>query len=91
MSEQSRPQSKAQRLAMRAIQARLVEQDSNFRQFALDRGFEPRTVTQAVARYAGQHDLPRGRLTFRILVELSRATGMEVVPGILKAAAADAA
>lgn len=84
MSEQST----AQRLAMRAIQARLVEQDSNFRQFALDRGFEPRTVTQAVARYAGQHDLPRGRLTFRILVELSKTTGLEVVPGILKAAAA---
>ncbi|PIQ38940.1 MAG: hypothetical protein COW58_14385 [Thalassolituus sp. CG17_big_fil_post_rev_8_21_14_2_50_53_8] len=91
MSEQSRIKSQAKRLAMRAIQARLVEQDSNFRQFALDKGFEPRTVTQVVARYAGQDDLPRGRLSFRILLELSRATGLEVVPGILKAAAADAA
>jgi hypothetical protein len=89
MSEHT--QSKARKMAMRAIQARLVEQDSSFRQFALERGWSPRTVTQVVTRYAGKTDLPRGRLSFRILVELSRVTGVEVVPNILEIAASDAA
>jgi len=88
MNEQK---TKARRLAKRAIQARLVERDSNFRQFALEKGYDPRTVTQLVDRYAGGQAFPRGRLGFRILVDLSRTIGQEVVPGILKAAAADAA
>lgn len=65
------------------IHARLIEQGSNFRQFAISTGYEPRTVTQAVDRWAGKQDLPRGRLTFRILKELSRTIGKEIVPGIL--------
>lgn len=80
-----------QRKAYLSIQARLVEQDSSFRQFALEHGYEPRTVTQAVTRYAGRHDLPRGRLTFRILLKLSQTIGTEVVPGIYAAANDDAA
>lgn len=67
----------------RQIHARLIEQGSNFRQFAISTGYEPRTVTQAVDRWAGKHELPRGRLTFRILKELSRTIGKEIVPGIL--------
>lgn len=38
----------------RQIQARLIERGSNFRQFALGAGYEPRTVTQAVSRWAGK-------------------------------------
>jgi len=34
----------------RQIHARLVEQGSSFRRFALKHGYKPRTVTQAVAR-----------------------------------------
>nr|BBJ05174.1 hypothetical protein YBY_30230 [Marinobacter nauticus] len=82
---------KAKRLAFRAIQARLVAQDSSFRQFALERGYEPRTVTQVVTRWAGEKDMPRGRLSFRILLDLSRTIGKEVIPGILKEAAEEAA
>ncbi|MCA6927772.1 hypothetical protein [Pectobacterium versatile] len=67
----------------RKIQARLIERDSNFRQFALCGGYEPRTVTQAVDRWAGKTDLPRGRLTYKILRDLSVAIGAEVIPGIL--------
>ncbi|EJX0630354.1 hypothetical protein ODD08_000297 [Salmonella enterica] len=67
----------------RQIHARLIEQGSNFRQFAISTGYEPRTVTQVVDRWAGKHELPRGRLTFRILKELSRTIGKEIVPGIL--------
>jgi len=65
------------------IQAGLVEQGSNFRQFALQHGYEPRTVTQAVQRWAEKDEFPRGRLTFQILRDLSTAIGREVLPGIL--------
>lgn len=68
----------------RQIHARLIEQGSNFRQFAISTGYEPRTVTQAVDRWVGKNKLPRGRLTFRILKELSRTIGKEIVPGILR-------
>lgn len=91
MREQKQSHTSARRKAFRSIQARLVEQDSSFRQFALENGYEPRTVTQAVTRYAGQHDLPRGRLTFRILLKLSQTIGKEVIPGIYKAANDDVA
>ncbi len=67
----------------RQIQARLIERGSNFRQFALSAGYEPRTVTQAVTRWAGRSELPRGRLTYKILRELSVLIGREVTPGIL--------
>lgn len=65
------------------IQARLIERGSNFRQFALSHGYEVRTVTQVVQRWAGHNKLPRGRLTFQILRDLSRVIGKEVLPGIL--------
>lgn len=65
------------------IRARLVEKGSSFRQFALANGYEPRTVTQAVDRWAESDSLPRGRLTFRILRDLSRELGIEILPGIL--------
>ncbi|ROM60979.1 hypothetical protein [Pseudomonas rhodesiae] len=67
----------------RQIQARLIERGSNFRQFALSHGYEVRTVTQVVQRWAGHNKLPRGRLTFQILRDLSRVIGKEVLPGIL--------
>ncbi|MBX6949709.1 hypothetical protein EX227_22340 [Providencia rettgeri] len=67
----------------RQILARLIELDSNFRQFALSKGYEPRTVTQAVTRWAGKDELPRGRLTYKILKDLSITIGREVTPGIL--------
>lgn len=73
----------------RQIHARLIERGSNFRQFALSHGYEPRTVTQAVERWAESETLPRGRLTFRILRELSQEIGEEVVPGILDEADED--
>ncbi|EBX1374680.1 hypothetical protein MMG36_002371 [Salmonella enterica subsp. enterica serovar Newport] len=66
------------------IFVRLVERHSNFRQFALNSGFNPRTVIQVVDRWAGSHDLPRGRLTYKILRDLSEAIDAEVIPGILR-------
>lgn len=65
------------------IQARLIERGSNFRKFAISHGYEVRTVTQAVQRWAGHKALPQGRLTFQILRDLSRAIEVEVLPGIL--------
>lgn len=73
----------SQAMEKRQIQARLIERGSNFRQFALSYGYEVRTVTQVVQRWAGNKRLPRGRLTFQILQDLSRAIGEEVLPGIL--------
>lgn len=67
----------------RQIQARLIENGSNFRQFAISHGYEPRTVTQVVQRWAGHDTLPRGRLSFCILRDISRLIGKEVLPGIL--------
>lgn len=67
----------------RQIHARLIERGSNYRQFALAAGYEPRTVYQAVDRWAGGIDMPRGRLTYKILRDLSKAIGKEVIPGIL--------
>ncbi len=73
----------SQAMEKRHIQARLIEHGSNFRQFAISHGYEPRTVTQVVQRWAGHDTLPRGRLSFRILRDLSRLIGTEVLPGIL--------
>lgn len=73
----------SQAMEKRQIQARLIERGSNFRQFALSHGYEVRTVTQVVQRWAGHETLPRGRLTFQILRDLSRVIGKEVLPGIL--------
>ena len=73
----------SQAMEKRQIQARLIENGSNFRQFAISHGYEPRTVTQVVQRWAGQDSLPRGRLSFNILRDISRVIGKEVLPGIL--------
>ena len=73
----------SQAMEKRQIQARLIERGSNFRQFALSHGYEVRTVTQVVQRWAGHKTLPRGRLTFQILRDLSLVIGKEVLPGIL--------
>lgn len=73
----------SQAMEKRQIQARLIEHGSNFRQFALSHGYEVRTVTQVVQRWAGNNKLPRGRLTFQILRDLSRVIGKEILPGIL--------
>lgn len=73
----------SQAMEKRQIQARLIERGSNFRRFALSHGYEARTVTQVVQRWAGHDKLPRGRLTFQILRDLSRVIGEEVLPGIL--------
>lgn len=72
-----------QAMEKRQIQARLIENGSNFRQFAISHGYEPRTVTQVVQRWAGHDSLPRGRLSFCILRDISRLIGKEVLPGIL--------
>jgi len=64
------------------IRARLIERGSSYRQWALDRGYQPRTVTQAVARWAGKDTLPRGRLTYRVLRELSQFIEEEITKGI---------
>lgn len=66
------------------IHVRLIERHSNFRQFALGSGYSPRMVMQAVDRWAGKNDLPRGRLTFKILRDLSKTIGKEIIPGILQ-------
>lgn len=73
----------SQAMEKRQIQARLIERGSNFRQFAMNHGYEPRTVTQAIQRWAGHESLPQGRLTFCILRDLSKFIGEEVLPGIL--------
>lgn len=78
----------SQAMEKRQIQARLIERGSNFRQFALSHGYEVRTVTQVVQRWAGHTKLPRGRLTFQILRDLSRVIGKEILPGILAESAA---
>ncbi|AWT32065.1 TPA: hypothetical protein ACSPQS_000878 [Pseudomonas aeruginosa] len=68
------------------IRARLVEKGSSYRKFALARGYEPRNVTQVVARWAGAERLPNGRLAYAILKDLSEEIGADVVPGIRQAA-----
>lgn len=64
------------------IQARLIERDSNFRRFALAHNYQPRTVQQAIARYAGSGKLPRGILTYKILRDLSDFIGEPVIGGL---------
>ena len=65
------------------IRARLVERGTSYRQWAIAHNYHPRTVTQAVNRWAGKADLPRGRLTYNILRDLSQYIGAEVTKGVL--------
>lgn len=74
-------------MTKREIHARLIAQGDTFRSWSLARGYKPRTVTMVVERWAGRQDRPRGRLSYRILRDLSRDIGQEVVPGVLCEAA----
>jgi len=64
------------------VQARLIERGSNFRRFALTHDYQPRTVQQAVTRYADQDKLPRGILTYKILRDLSAFIEQPVIDGL---------
>lgn len=65
------------------IHARLIERGLNFRRFALAHNYDPRTVTQAVERWAGSQELPKGRVSFSIMRDLSQQIGVELIPGLL--------
>lgn len=65
------------------IRARLIERNLSYRQFALAKGYDPRTVTQTVARWAGSATLPNGRIAFSIMRDLSQLLGTELIPGLL--------
>jgi hypothetical protein len=67
----------------RQVRARLLALDHTYSSWAKAHGYETRTVTQAVNRWANRAELPRGRLTYRILKDLSRTIGQEILPGIL--------
>lgn len=71
----------------RRAYAALVLKGHSWASWADEKGYLPRTVTQVVNRYAGTNDQPRGRLTWKILCDLSRDTGIELVPGSLSKAA----
>lgn len=66
------------------VRSLLVARDMSYRRWAMARGYDPRLVTSVVSRYAGTHKLPRGRLSYRILRELSQYIGKEIVPGVLE-------
>lgn len=65
------------------VRARLMEQGLSLAQFARSNGYEPRTVTQTLARWAGSETLPNGRVAFSIIRDLSRQVGGEIIKGAL--------
>lgn len=65
------------------IRALLIKQGVSLRQFALVRGYQPRTVTQVMDRWLGSQTPPHGRLAFSIMRDLSIAVGEELIPGLL--------
>lgn len=69
------------------INSRLIERETNVHRWSLAHGYKPRTVGQVVDRWAGRQDAPLGRLSYRIMQDLSREIGSEIIPGILKDAA----
>lgn len=69
---------------LRRVYANLVLQGHTLTSWAEAKGYLPRTANQVVTRYAGTQDQPRGRLSWKILCELSQDTGIELVPGSLK-------
>lgn len=73
--------------AVRLASVALALQGHSWASWAQSKGYQPRTVTQVAYRYAGTQDQPRGRLSWKILCDLSRDTGIELVPGSLKEAA----
>lgn len=74
-------------MTKRQIHARLIERGSSVRAWSLAHGYKPRTVTMVLERYAGGVAEPRGRLTYRILRDLSRELDTEIIPGVLREAA----
>jgi hypothetical protein len=64
------------------VLSKLVLQDSNFRQFAIKNGYNPRTVNQAVDHFIGTGKKPRGILTYKILRDLSTTIGEPVIDGL---------
>lgn len=74
-------------MTKRQIHSRLIAQGMTFRSWALRHGYNPRTVLLVVDRWAGRDSQPYGRTAFRILRDLSRDIGDEIVPGIAKDAA----
>lgn len=67
-----------------AVRAQLMLRGLSYRAWARARKYEPRMVVYAVNTYAGGDRLPRGRLTFRILRDLSKTIGKDIVPGVTK-------
>lgn len=66
------------------VRSVLVARGTSYAAWAAEHGYNPRTVTQSVARWAGRSELPRGLKTYRILRELSAFIGKEIVPGVLQ-------
>jgi hypothetical protein len=64
------------------IRAELLLKGYSIRSWARQHGFCEFTTLASINRYAGTHDIPRGRITFAILVRLSRTVGKEIVPGL---------
>lgn len=71
-------------LSKNQIRARLIEQELSFRSFALNHGYDPRTVTQTVDRWARSDTLPQGRIAFSIMRDLSIQIGSELIPGLIE-------
>lgn len=65
------------------IRARLLEQGLTLRQFALNKGYPPRTLTQVMDRWVGSQSLPNGRISYSIMRDLSLQVGEELIPGLL--------
>lgn len=72
----------AKKVTKNQVLAALVLQDSNFRQFAFEHHYKPRSVQQAVDRYVGTDKKPRGILTYKILRDLSKKIGTPVIEGL---------
>lgn len=67
----------------RTVQAALVLRGWSYSTWATDRGHKPDTVRRVVRRWAGRADrTPYGVEARRILADLSRDTGIAIVPGI---------
>jgi len=64
------------------IRVELMLQGYSIRSWAREHGFCEFTTLASINRYAGTQDVPRGRITFAILVQLSRTVGQEIVPGL---------
>lgn len=65
----------------------LLDRGYSLRSWAAAHNYKQRIVHSAVDRWIGREELPQGPLTYRILRDLSREVGKELIPGILKDAA----